>query len=277
MPRRPTFLARLGERLRATRPPTVGGVPPDDDIPKRAHALAALVRAHLPAEFDAHGDNDAWPLIATGLLSRMTTTLEQLMTLRPHGLAVDAGTLVRSLYEHVVHLAWLAADPSAERIEEWRKDDLSNRVTTENDARRRGTKLFEDDEFEALKAQVAALKGNKLFLEQLADAADKHWAGKLPGMGKSTTVKSFRGTYVFLYRNYSGTAHPTYRGLNPVIEDVSLTRKRVVLEAAGSVTPPYGLATVIYAQALFVAAASLDWPAKDDVLAAFERFPGAAT
>ncbi len=59
------------------------------------------------------------------------------MDLEPRGRAVDAGTLLRSLYEHLVHFAWLAADPSTARIQEWHKHDLQMRLKADNDARRR--------------------------------------------------------------------------------------------------------------------------------------------
>jgi hypothetical protein len=42
----------------------------------------------------------------------MTTTMQMLFDLQRRQRSADAGTMVRSLYEHLVHLAWLAADPS---------------------------------------------------------------------------------------------------------------------------------------------------------------------
>ncbi len=107
------------------------------------------------------------------------------------------------------------------------------------------------------------MTGNALVLDQLADAADKGWAGKLTGtgLGPATQPMSFRGLYAFLYRNYSAAAHPSLRGLNPVIEEITQTRKRVVLERPyEGPSSPYGMATVIYALALYVASESLGWP-----------------
>ena len=74
----------------------------------------------------------------------------------------------------------------------------------------------------------------------------------------------------FFYRNYSAAAHPSLRGLNPVIEEITQTRKRVVLERPyEGPSGPYGMATVIYALALYVASESLGWPVEEDVEAAF--------
>jgi Family of unknown function (DUF5677) len=237
-----------------------------------------LVEDRLPAEYTVTGDHDAWPLIAAGLLSRMTTTLRHIFDLQWRGRAVDAGTLLRSLYEHLVHFAWLAADPSAARIEEWRKDDLQSRLTADNDLRQRGEKLYTDEQQAQLKEQIAGLRGEPpLRLVNLAEAADKAWAGKLAaaGHGPSSQMRSFRGLYGVLYRMYSGSAHPTVRGLNPVVEDITATEKRIVLEKSyQDVSGPYGMATVIYALALYVAALSLGWPDPDRIEAAFQRHPG---
>ena len=189
------------------------------------------------------------------------------------GQSVDAATLGRSLYEHVVHFAWLAADPSAARLQEWRKTDLVQRLKADNDARSVGVPLFDDQARAQLQAQVEAMTGNDLILANLAIAADKHWAGKLPGMGTHRQTSSFKGMYAVLYRNYSGTAHPSYVGLNHVVEDVTDTRKRVIVEKRPEGRGPVGMATVVYALGLYVAAQSLGWPDANRVTAAFDRYP----
>jgi hypothetical protein len=110
----------------------------------RAKELTALVADLLPMSVEARSDHGAWPLIGAGLLSRATTTLRHTFDLSYDGQALDAATLGRSLYEHVVHFAWLAADPSAARLEEWRKDDLKNRLKADSDCRSLGIELFDD-------------------------------------------------------------------------------------------------------------------------------------
>lgn len=210
------------------------------------------------------------------MLSRMTTTLRHIMYLAPLGRAVDAGILLRSLYEHLVHFAWLAADPSGARVEEWRKDDLRQRLKADNDIRARGGQLFTDEAHAALKRQVDAMTGERLVLIELAEAADEVWAERLEDIGQepSTGLKSFRGLYAIVYRNYSAGAHPSYRGLNAVVEDITATRKRVVLEPPyEGPAGPYGMATVLYSVALHVAHFSLGWPELDEIEAAFRDYP----
>jgi hypothetical protein len=146
---------------------------------QRAVQLMRLVEDRLPVEHTGIRDEEAWPLVGVALLSRMTTTLRHIIALQPLGRGADAGTLVRSLYEHLVHFAWLAADPGPERLQEWRKDDLVSRRKADNDARPLGVELFTDEAREQLDKQIEALAGDPLVLVNLADAADRAWAGKL--------------------------------------------------------------------------------------------------
>jgi hypothetical protein len=102
------------------------------------------------------------------------------------------------------------------------------------------------------------MQGGRLVLADLAAAADQYWAGRLPGMGASPEVRSFGGLYAVLYRIYSGMAHPTYRGLNRVVEDIGDGgRRRVGLEAEYEGNGPYGIGIVILALGLYVTANTL--------------------
>lgn len=245
----------------------------DRNIHARGQELVELATRHLPREFEVTGDADAWPLIGTALVSRMTTTLGSILSLQPAQREVDTGILLRSLYEHAVHFAWMGADPSAGRIEEWRKDDLVSRLKADKDVRERGVELLTDEARSELETQVEQLRGDKLILTNLAAAADAYWAGKLPGMGGEGELKSLRGFYAMLYRNYSGVAHPTFRGLNHVVDDLGPTRRQVRLENEYEGNGPYGLATLIFGLALHVAAQTLGWPSPGEINAIFERHP----
>ena len=79
--------------------------------------------------------------------------------------------------------------------------------------------------------------------------------------------------YAILYCSYSGTAHPSYIGLNPVVEDVTDIRKRVIVEKRPEGRGPVGMATVVYALGVCVAGQSLGWPDANRVTAAFDRYP----
>lgn len=219
------------------------------------------------------GDGDAWPMIAAALVSRMIGTMRSILAQQAEGLEADAGSDTRRLLEHALYLAWLAADPSAERIEAWRKADLKARLAADTDARDHGVTMFTDEQRVEMEAQVARLKGDRITVENVAFEADRFWAGKLPGMGGRGEVKSWRGFYAIVYRNYSGYTHPTTRGLHPVVVDLDSTRRRVQLEGRHQGNGPYGMATVIFGLSLFVVAESLGWPGAGAVTAIFDRYP----
>jgi transcriptional regulator with XRE-family HTH domain len=245
----------------------------DAVINARARELVALAASYFPQEFDVTGDADAWPLVGTGMLSRMIGTMKAILAQHPEELEADVGADVRRLYEQAVRLAWLAADPSVERIQAWRKSDLKSRLAADDDAHDHGVQLFTDEQRAEVEAQIASLAGGKTTIENAAEEADRYWAGKLPGMGGKGGVKSWRGFYAIVFRNYSGFTHPTYRGLNPVVVDLTPTRKQVRLEAPYEGSGPYGMATVIFGLGLLVAAQSLGWPDADEVTRIFERHP----
>jgi hypothetical protein len=243
----------------------------------RALALAALVEKHLPADFEVHGDHDAWPLVATAMLAREAGMMLSLLEMERTGRVSDLAVLVRSLYEHTVYLAWMAGDDTAKRIEAWRKEDLRLRLAADRELRdHKATPHLTDAERATMERERNALEGGELRLIQLADEADKAWGSILPGFDSEDWQRSFKGMYSIVYRHTSGAAHPTWRGTHPVTEDTSPTGRRVAMEQPNAHEPfdPIGLGTVILGQALLVASHALGWPSRDETLAAFGRFPG---
>jgi len=241
----------------------------------RARALAALVETRLPADFDLHGDQDAWPFVATGLVARQAGTMLSIVDLEPSGRVTDLAVLVRGLFEHVVHFARLAGAPATERIEAWRKHDLSARLTAARDGRDHGVSLMTDKESADMERERDSLRGGPMKLIDLAVGADETWQKVLPGFGASSDAQSFRKLYATVYRHTSAFAHPTWRGLHRVTIDAGALARRVVMEAPDPAYPldPVGLGTMIFGTGLFVAGDILGWPERDQVLAVFERFP----
>ena len=101
-----------------------------DSIALRTAALFELVERSLEVEGDAGGPQTAWPMVGPALLTHATSNLRSIVfRLRPDGAHNDASRLLRSLYDHIVTFAWLAADPPT-RLALWRKEDLEERLTT---------------------------------------------------------------------------------------------------------------------------------------------------
>ena len=238
----------------------------DRDAVARGRALTALVRPYLPLDVLVHGPADAWPLVGPALIARATGGLEAILALVPLGREADADTLLRSLYEHVTTFAWLAAEPGEERMRRWLKSDCEVRLRTDDDCRKVGVKVLDEDRRKDLEDTVAALpKGMPVLLDR-AQAADAHWASRITGLRDSTTPTSFRGLYAAAYRRFSAIAHPTNLGLNPVTVDLDGPHARVQLEERPpDMEGPFGLATIVYALGLYVAAETIAWPTKFEI------------
>lgn len=76
-----------------------------------------------------------------------------------------------------------------------------------------------------------------------------------------------------LFRSHSGLVHATFRGLNAVVEDLSPTRRRVLARPPLNGRGAYGMATVVHALGLLVAAQAVGWPSEADVHHVFDTYP----
>jgi hypothetical protein len=246
--------------------------PVPDSIAMRATALIDLAEGRLEVEGHALGPETAWPMVGPALLVHATSSLRSIVfRLRPDGAHNDSSRLLRSLYDHVVTFAWLAADPPA-RLALWRKEDLKERLKIHREFADAGVQLLPDADREQMERDVARIDGNAPNLADKAAMADKHWIPRIGGALRPGSLSSFRGFYTILFREQSGLVHATMRGLNHVTIDLEPPRKRVVLEAPLGESSPYGMATVVYGVGLLVAARALDWPVAEEVNAIFERY-----
>jgi hypothetical protein len=248
--------------------------PPDFDVvAKRADALAALVEARLPMEADVVGLHQAWPLVGPALLSHATSTLRSIVLLGPAGAHTDASRLLRSLYDHVVTFAWLAADSSAERLALWRLEDLAQRLKAVREMAEAGEPILDDAARDEMQREVdAATRTTTPDLAAKALAADRYWAPQVEALDE-TGLGTFRGLYTVLFRSHSGLVHATFRGLNTVVEDLSPTRRRVLARPPLDGRGAYGMATIVHGLGLLVAAKAVGWPSEADVHNVFDTYP----
>lgn len=259
-------------RLRGRSPQTDEVDQLSDSIALRATALIELVEGRLEVEGDATGPRTAWPMVGPALLTHATSSLRSIVfRLRPEGAHNDASRLLRSLYDHVVTFAWLAADPPS-RLALWRKEDLEERLKIHREFAAAGEQLLPDAEREQMERDVARVEGKAPDLASKAAMADKHWIPRIDAL-QPHGFRSFRGFYTILFREHSGLVHATMRGLNHVTIDLEPPRKQVVLEAPLEGNGPYGMATVLYCFGLLFAAQSLGWPDADEVERIFVHHP----
>lgn len=246
----------------------------NESVQRRGRALIELVAQQLPQEFSVPSIWDGWPAVGVGLLARMATTLRSMLDLQKSGLEADGSILGRSLYEHAVYFAWLAADPKAHLVE-WRRADITQRLKLDDDMRRHGDSAYTPENRAKAEADLELLGGPlRLHSEQLAIAADKHWTGTIPGLRGHDRLHSFSGLYASLFRDYSSTAHPSELGLSRVW-DGTPGHVRIRLERPDPTRlGPYGMANILFALTLFVSNRAIGWPAQEAVHAVYEGSPG---
>jgi uncharacterized protein DUF5677 len=240
---------------------------------RQGRALVDLVRSHFPIEAPVDRPS-AWLLVGPGLIARATGSLESILTLAPLHRETDAGTLLRSLYEHVTTFAWLGADPSEDRMRRWDKADMSELRMMDNDLRASGVQFLRPKARRKLERSLAEASSSKNMPSLLdrAEAADAHWSGKITCLRGPGTLESFRGLYAVGYRSLSVFAHPSSRGLTPVMTGLDDGPAVIQLDErhedrAGPLRP----AIDVYALGLHVCAATLGWPTQRDIDAIVEQ------
>jgi Family of unknown function (DUF5677) len=106
----------------------------DTDIAvQRSDTLAELVESRLPIEVNVAGPGGRWAVTGAGLLTHATGSLRAISLLQRAGMYNDGFRLLRSLYDHLVTLAWIAEDQPT-RLTLWRLEDLSRRSTLDREA-----------------------------------------------------------------------------------------------------------------------------------------------
>ncbi|MGZ3357628.1 MAG: DUF5677 domain-containing protein [Isosphaeraceae bacterium] len=191
---------------------------------RRAESLIALVEPHLPLHVRVVGPEDAWPLVGPGLLARQVGTLKAHYALRPLDQEADAFVLLRTLYEHAVTFAWIAAAPGTDWHQQFLKSDARARIEMDDDAREVGVPMLDAENRAEFERQVDQLPKEMPDLRQRGEAADKHWAGKIPALEASSETRSYRGLYAIAYRRQSHLIHVF------VVDDL---RKRFVANEVG--------------------------------------------
>ncbi len=141
----------------------------------------------------------------------------------------------------------------------------------DDDARKVDVKLLDVSQRAEFERQAAELPKEMPDLLQRAEAADRHWVGRIPALEDSSSTDSYRGLYAIAYRRHSAIAHPSLMGLNTVTVDLADGRRRVQLERRDpEMHGPFGLGSILLGFSLFISGCALGWPDQLAVEAAFE-------
>jgi hypothetical protein len=186
--------------------------------------VVSLARERLPLMISPDGNpspQEDWRVIRASFLARIARTAEALSALVPLGTRLDAMDLVRNLLEHVVCLAWIAADAEA-RLEVWLKRDYQGRIKFDDAVRDRIAKGTEPRWSEEPLSQsdrahyvrhVQAVAAKLPRMRDMCVEADEHWLARYPAGLANHSRMSFVSDYDYIYDLYSWMAHPRLTGL----------------------------------------------------------------
>jgi hypothetical protein len=221
-----------------------------NQILENGHRLLLLWRACPERHFFR-----AWQRFGLGCVTRAYHSLRRILELNDGG--PDSVTLARSLFDHVVALAWMAEDPET-RFEMIRRRGLANAGTMASELRRFGDEAMNVD-LELLQREGggSSVPGT----QEQARIAEIYWSAKMPAW-----EWGFSHQYSGLFRPYCWCVHPTDLGVGAFFD----TEGRLIFDP-----PDAGFGHVraqsvaSFADALVIASALFEWPSFEDVANAY--------
>jgi hypothetical protein len=240
--------------------------------------LVALVDAHMPQAWHAEGDHESWTVAGPALIARAARTASAIFVLRQSGHDSDAAVLLRTLYEYVVTFAWLAADPSPERLLAWVAADYRYRLAAFEEYRSLDVAgLFNQAAVDRFSRRVRVAADRKLSypnLLQRAQQADERWTQLVNLHAGDGKKYGFTGMYSPIYRMTSGSAHPTPAGIEQFVWTTTIPSVVAVAhERPSSTESTFTISAPVLATGLLVASAALGWPDATLLEAAYFDMP----
>ncbi len=239
--------------------------PSPDELQAAAAELIGVVRQQLPMRF--YGGEKWWTVYLAASLVRMADTVESIMCLMPTRKDTDASTLLRSLYEQVVTLVWVAANPK-DHFNLWVGNAEAEMLKLHNDAATFGETILTPTE--AAKAKSAPKLPH---LAERARAADDQWATSVSALHPAGHLLSLRGLYIAIYRTGSRPAHGSINALGAYVSETDKNYRYVVNRAEEETMLWYALAAPLLGIAMMIGAERFKWLAdrSEEIVRIIER------
>jgi hypothetical protein len=236
-----------------------------DLILRTGGQLVDLVRSEYPKPISR--DAPSYRIALHGLVARATGTMETILHVLELRREADLFVLIRSLYDHVAMLGWIASDPEP-NYALWKAEDARQCIKAHEEWKRDlGEELLEPAQLAEFQRLADEHHPGPTDLLSRARAADTHWKPRLGLEDKATFV----GAYQLLFRSGSTRTHSTLQGLNDVIEH---TPDHVVVQLESTLGEQAlgSRAVVIYALGLRVSAEANGFPRIADIEAAMAEY-----
>lgn len=243
----------------------------DDELPmdeagqaqvvRNGHLLSALYGAHTLRPPRSMPD---WQVFASACLARANYSLLTILSLDHR--EVDCLTLARSVYEHVVTMAWVSIDgPKHYPMHlQWERRERMKMIS---ELQAFGSEALPPDAANVIKrATIDAAQETAPPAAGRAVECDRYWPRALPPEGG--WMWHFRRSYTNLFRYCSAYVHPTVMGVDCFIERhpgaVQIGLPRSVGRSEVAVC-----AVQSFADGLAVASLRFGWPPMLEILKAF--------
>lgn len=236
----------------------------------RAHAqaLLGLLRREIPRTTASQ-----WEALAAMLFARSAGALQSVTKLDPGTRTLDASVLLRVLFDHVTHFAWVAIDP-VEHIRRWKAADAARDVREHKAWEPYGVVLLPGEALTRTERLANAAK-RPPNLAQRAAEADDFWTPLVPGIAPKhdpSSVSSFRSLYRTVFTIGSSAAHPSMTQANYFVKDApSGMLCHWEKTPAGSAQEWWAIGPYILGLGLMIAAQALGWPDAREVARAVGR------
>ncbi len=239
--------------------------------------IVSTIRGRLPLTITPEGNaspQEDWRVIRAAFLARMARTSEALSSLVPMGARLDGMDLVRNLLEHVVCLAWVAADKES-RLDVWLKRDYQGRIKFDEAVRQRlasgAEPRWDEQRLPAAdrahyERHVKRVEATLPRMREMCREADTHWMPRYPAGLANHRRLSFLSDYDYIYDSYSWMAHPRLTGLQAFWD---FQPQWTVVHAAETGDPahdPLHMGQLVAGHGLLIAALATGSPPVDEAI-----------
>lgn len=206
-----------------------------------------------------------WEIARAALLARMAGTVRHLGYLVPSNSRHDGVALTRTLLDHAIHYAWIAASP-ADRLPRFLRKTYANALTKHERMAARGIELLNPELLAHYRGYIADHREGTGRLHEMAKDVDDSWLDRVRAAAPAPLqMPSMDEYYAFVYDQFANLDHPSTVGLQSYVHldaDSPAAWVDGVPEADRDMDQrPYWLALWIMCWALLVASVSQSRPA----------------